>query len=129
MPRQEHTTECRRRLEDAMMTDTSTATRVKATRVRQAERIVRDLDVSGATSGSSGPSGYGQHKRVRLSDQERVDTRPEPDAEMQTGSKEAPVMGKTSTETDAERLEKEVTSAEADSDRRFALKRLRWRTP
>ena len=46
---QGHTAECRKRLEDAMTTDTSTATRVKATRVRQAERIIKDLDDSGRT--------------------------------------------------------------------------------
>ena len=125
MSGQEHTTECRKRLEDAMTTDTSTAARVKAKRVRQAERIVKDLDESGSTnpSGLSGPSGSGQHKRVRISDLEPVDSRPERDAEMQTGGQEAPVTRKRSAETDAERLEEEVTSAEADSDRRLALKR------
>ena len=50
MSGQEHTTECKRRLEDAMTTDTSTAARAKATRVRQAERIVKDLDESGSTN-------------------------------------------------------------------------------
>ena len=125
MSGQEHTTECRRRLEDAMTTDTSIAARVKATRVRQAERIVRDLDESGSTnpSSSSGRSGSGQHKRVRFADQEPVESRPESDAEMQTDSKEAPATRKRSAETDAERLEEEVTSAEADSNRRLALKR------
>ena len=124
MSGQEHTTECRKRLEDAMTTDTSTAARAKATRVRQAERIVKDLDESVSTnpSGSSGPSGSGQHKRVRFSDQEPVESRPERDAEMRTGSQEAPVTRKRSAETDAERLE-EVTSAGADSGRRLALKR------
>ena len=123
MSGQEHTTECRKRLEDAMTTDTSTAARAKATRVRQAERIVKDLDESGSTnpSGSSGPSGSGQHKRVRFSDQEPVESRPERDAEMRTGR--SPVTRKRSAETDAERLEEEVTSAEADSGRRLALKR------
>ena len=48
MSGQGHTAECRKRLEDAMTTDESTATRVKATRVRQAERILKDLDDSGA---------------------------------------------------------------------------------
>ena len=87
--------------------------------MRQAERIVKDLDWSGSTNpiGSSGPSGSGQHKRVRFPDQEPVGSRPERDAEMQTSGH------KRSAETDAERLEKEVTSAEADSDRRPALKR------
>ena len=37
---QGHTVERRKRLEDAMTTDTSTATRVKATRVGQAERQI-----------------------------------------------------------------------------------------
>ena len=85
MSGQEHTTECRRRLEDAMTTVTSTAAQVKATRVRQAQRIVRDLDESGSTnpSSSSGPSGSGQHKRVRFADQEPVESRLERDAEMQ----------------------------------------------
>ena len=49
--------------------------------------------------------------------------RPERDAEMQTGGQEAPVTRKRSDETDAERLEEEVTNAEADSDRRLGLKR------
>ena len=42
---------------------------------------------------------------------------------MQNGSHEAPVTRKRSAETDAERLEEEVTTAEADSERRLALKR------
>ena len=68
MSGQEHTTECRRRLEDAMTTDTST---------------VRDLAESGSTnpSSSSDLSGSGRHKRVRLADQEPVESRPERDAE------------------------------------------------
>ena len=72
MSGQEHTTECTRRLEDAMTTDTSTAARVEATRVRQAQRISRDLDEPGSTnsSSSSSPSGSGQHKRVRIADRE-----------------------------------------------------------
>ena len=117
MSGQKHTTECRRRLEDAMATDTSTAARVKATRVRQAERIVRDL-TEACSIFRPGTCGSGP-------------------AEMQTGGQEAPVTRKRSAETDAERLEEEVTSAEADSERRFALKRKaegdpmtpRWRTP
>ena len=44
MSGQGHTVECRKRLEDAMTTDASTATRVKTTRV---ERIIKDLDDSG----------------------------------------------------------------------------------
>ena len=52
-----------------------------------------------------------------------MDTRPERDAEMQTGGQEAPVTRKRSADADAEHLEEEVTSAEADSDRRLALKR------
>ena len=47
MPGQGYTAECRKRLEDAMTTATSTATRVKATRVRQAERTIKGLDDSG----------------------------------------------------------------------------------
>ena len=103
--------------------------------MRQAERIVRDLDESRSTNTSSpsGPSGSGQHKRVRFSDQELVESRPERDAEMQTASQEAPATRKRSAETDAERLEEEVTSAVSDSNRRLALKRKamtpRWRTP
>ena len=46
MSGQGHTAECKKRLEDAMTTDASTATRVKGTRVRQAERIIKDLDDS-----------------------------------------------------------------------------------
>ena len=100
MSGQEHTTECTRRLEDAMTTDTSTAARVEATRVRQAERIVRDLDelVSTNPSSSSGLSGSGQHKRVRFADRELVESRLEHDAEMQTGGQEATVTRKRSAE-------------------------------
>ena len=109
-----------------MTTDTSTAARLEATRVRQAERIVSDLDESGSTNPSSprGPSGSGQHKRFRFADQEPVESRPERDAEMQTGSQEAPVTRKRSAETDAERLEEEVTSAEADG---FARGVVAWK--
>ena len=68
---QEHTAKCRKRLEGAMETNTSTATRVKATSMRQAERIIKDLHESGTTNPNSS-SGSGQHKRVRFSDQEPV---------------------------------------------------------
>ena len=118
MSGQGHTVECRKRLEDAMTTDTLTATRVKATRVRQAERIIKDLDDSGAATGS------GQHKRVRFSDQEHLDSKPEGDTEMQTGGQEASVARKRPAETDAERLEERAAeTAETDSDKRIALKR------
>ena len=115
MSGQEHTAECRERFEDAM-------TRVKATRVRQAERINRTSNNPGVADPSSS-SGSGQHKRVRLADQERLDPIPERDTEMRTGSQEAPETRKRSAETVAERLEEEATSAEADSVRRLALKR------
>ena len=106
-----------------MMTDASTATRVKATRVRQTERIIKDVGESGVTNPSSS-SGSGQHKRVRFSDQEHLDSKPEGDTEMQTGGQEAPVTRKRSAETDAERLEEEAAeTAEADSDKRIAWKR------
>ena len=62
---------CWKRLEDATTTDRSTATRVKATRARQAERIIKDLDDSGAGNRSSA-SGSGQHKRVRFSGHEHL---------------------------------------------------------
>ena len=52
-----------------------------------------------------------------------MDTRPERDTEKQTGGQEAPVTRKRSAGTDAERLEEEVTIAEADSDRPLALQR------
>ena len=113
-------THCRKRLEDVMTTDASTSTRVKATRVRQAERIIRNSNDPGVANPSSS-SGSGQHKRARFADQESPD--PKRDTEMQTGSQEALVTRKRSAETDAERLEEEVTSAEADSERRLALKR------
>ena len=87
--------ECRKRLEDAMTTDAPTATRVKATRVRQAERIIKDLDDSGAANASSS-SGCGQHKRVRLSDQEHSDS------EMQLGGQEASVARKRPAEAGSE---------------------------
>ena len=115
-----HTAECRKRLEDAMMTDASTATRMKATRVRQNERIIRDLGDSGTTNPSSS-SGSGQHTRVLFSDQ---DLEPKPDIEIQTGGQEAPVTRKRSAETNAERLEEETAeTAKANADKRIALKR------
>ena len=52
-----------------------------------------------------------------------MDTRPECDAEMQTGAQEAPGTLKRAAETDVEHLEKEVTSAEADSDECLTVKR------
>ena len=120
MSGQGHTAECSKRLEDVMMTDASTATRIKATRVRQTERIIRDLGDSGTTNPSSS-SGSG-HKRVRFSDQEHLDSKP--DTEMQTGGQEVPVTRKRSAETDAERLEEETAEiAKADADKRIALKR------
>ena len=66
-------------------------------------------------------SGSGQDKRVRFSDQEHLDPKPECDTEIQTGGQRTPVARKRSVETDAERLEEET--AEADSDKRVALKR------
>ena len=102
-----HTVECRKPLEDAMMTDTYTATRVKATRVGQAERIIKDLDYSGAANPSSS-SGSDQRKRVRFSDQEHLDSKPEGDTEMQTGGHDASVTRKRSAGTDAERLEEDA---------------------
>ena len=101
-----HTAECRKRLEDAMMTDTSTGNRVKATSVRQAERTIKDLDNSGAANSSSS-SGSGQQKRDRCSDQQHLDSKPEGDTEMQSGGQEASVTRKRSAGTDAERLEEE----------------------
>ena len=123
MSGQGHTAECRKRLEDAMTTHTSTATRVKATRVRQAERIIKDLDNSGKANPSSS-SGCGQHKHVRLSDQEHVDSKPEGDTEMQTRGQEASVARKRPAETDVERLEEgSAETAETDPGKRIALKR------
>ena len=111
MSGQEHTAECRKRLEDVMTTDASTSTRVKATRVRQAERIINDLGDSGTTNPGSS-SGSGQHKHVRFASQEHLESKP--DTEMQTGGQEAPVTRKRSAETDAERLEDETAeTAEA----------------
>ena len=120
MSGQGHTVECRKRLEDAMTTDASTATRVKATRV---ERIIKDLDDSGAPNPSSS-SGSGQHKRVRFSDREHLDSKPEGDTETQTGGQEASVARKRLAETDVVRLAAGAEeTAEADSDKRIALKR------
>ena len=82
MSGQEDTAECRKQLEDVMTTDTSTATRMKATRVRQTERIINDLGDSGTTKPGSS-SGSGQHKRVRFAGQEHMESIP--DTEMQTG--------------------------------------------
>ena len=86
---QEHTADCRKRLEDVMTTDASTSTQVRTTRVRQAERIIRNSNDAGVANPSS-PSGSGQHKRVRLADQEGPDPKPEHNTEMRTGSQEAP---------------------------------------
>ena len=49
---QEHTEECRKRLEDVLTTDASTSTRVKATRVRHAERIIRNSKDPGVANPS-----------------------------------------------------------------------------
>ena len=120
MSGQGHTAECGKRLEDVMMTVASTATCIEATRVRQTERFIRELADSGTTNPSSS-SGSGHHKRVRFSDQ---DLEPKLDTEMQTGSQETPVTRNRSAETDAERLEEETAeTAEADADKRIALKR------
>ena len=84
------------------MTDASTATRIKATRVTQTERIIRDWAIL-----------------VRRTPARTLGI--EPDTEMQTGGQEAPVTRKRS---DAERLEEETAeTAEADADKRIALKR------
>ena len=100
-----------------MMTDASTATRIKATRVRQTERIIRNVGDSGTTNPSSS-SRSGQHERVRFSDQEHLESKP--DTEIQTGGQEAPVTRKRSEETDAERLEEETAeTAEYDATCRF----------
>ena len=77
------------------LTDVSTATRIKATRVRQTERIITHSGDSGTTNPSSS-SGSGQHKCVRFSDQ---DSEPKLDSEMQTDGQEAPVTRKRSAET------------------------------
>ena len=114
---QVHSAECRKRLENAMETDTSTATRVKATRVRQTERIMKDLDNPGVTNPSSS-SGSGQHKHVRFADQERVDPKLGRDAEMKIPGQEA------SAETNLERLEEGAAEvAETDPDKCIAMKR------
>ena len=107
MSGQEHIAECRKRLEDVMTT---------ATRVRQAERIIRNSnDPRVANPSSSG--GSDQQKRVRVADQERPDPKPEHDTGRPTGSQEAPATRKRSAEFDAERLEEEVTRrAEAPKD-------------
>ena len=105
MSGQGHTAECRKRLEDVMMTDTSTATRIKETRV-----------VFGTTNPSSS-SGSGQRERVRFSDQD-LETKPD--------RHEAPVTRKRSAETHGKRLEEETAeTAEADADKRIAVKRKR----
>ena len=121
MSGQEHTAECRKRLEDVMTTDASASTRVKATPVRQAERI---------TSNSNDPGVANQQFEWLWSTQTRSFRRPgapgpvtERDTEMRSGSQEAPETRQRPAETDAERLEEEATSAQADSERRLALKR------
>ena len=118
MSGRKHTVECRKRLDDAMTTDTSTASRVQATRVRLAERITTDLDDSRAqtpavqvalvnTNGSSF-----QIKSTWVQTREG------------TSGQEASVTRKRSAETDAERLEHEAPeTAEIDFDKRTALKR------
>ena len=83
-----------------MTTDTSTATRVKATRMRQGERIIKDLDDSGLGTPSSS-SGSGQRKRVRFSDREHLESNPEGDTGVQTSRQESPVTRKRSAEVDA----------------------------
>ena len=80
MSGQEHTAECRKRLEDVMTNDVSTSTRVQATRVRQVERNNRNSNEPGVANPSSS-SGSGQHKRVRFADQERPDPKLKRDTE------------------------------------------------
>ena len=120
MSGQKHTAECRKRLEDVMTTDASASARVKAARVRQAERIIRNSNDPGEANPSRSNCSC-QHKRVRFADQERSEPIPERDTEMRTGSQEAPDTRKRPAETDTERLE--ATSAEADSIRRLTLRR------
>ena len=123
MSGQVHTAECRKRLENAMETDTSTATRVKATRVRQTERIMKDFDNPGMTNPSSS-SGSGHTKHDRFADQERVDPNLGRDAEMKIPSQEASATRTRSAETDLERLEEGAAEvAETDPDKRIAVKR------
>ena len=123
MSGQVHTAECRKQLEYTMETDTSTATRVKATRARQTERIMKDLDNPGMTN-PSGSSGSGQHKQVRFADQERVDPNLGRDAEMKIPGQEASATRTRSAETDLERVEEGAAEvAETDPDKRIAMKR------
>ena len=88
-----------------MMTDASSATRIKATRVRQTECIIKGLAKSGTTKPSSS-SGSGQHKRVRFQSRLGFETR----QKMQTGGQEARTR-KRPAEPDAERLEEGRTVA------------------
>ena len=121
MSGQGHTAECRKRLEDVMMTDASTATRV--TRVRQTERIIKDLDDSGAATPAVRVDLVNTNAFV--SQTKSTWTRNMKGTQkMQTGGQKALVTRKRSAETDAERLEEEsAETAEADSDKRIALKR------
>ena len=106
-----------------MGTNASAATRVKKTRVRQTERIMKDLDNPGMTNPSSS-SGSGQHKHLRFADQERVDPNLGGDAEMKIPGQEASATRTRSAETDLERLEEGAAEvAETDPDKRTAVKR------
>ena len=109
-------TGCRKRREDVMMTDASTATRAG-----QTERTIRDLGDSGTTILQQFAWLWSTPYAIDFSDQ---DLESKPDTEMQTGGQEAPVTRKRSAETDAERLEEETAeTANADADKRIALKR------
>ena len=119
MSGQGHTAECRKRLEDVMMTDASTATRIKATRVRQTERIIRDLGDSGTTNPSSS-SGSGQHKTRSIF---QIKTWNRNLIQKCTVGQEAPGTRKRFPETGAERQEETAETAKADADKRVALKR------
>ena len=100
-----------------MMTDASTATRIKATLVRQTERIIRDVGDSGTTNPSSS-SRSGQHKRVRFSDQEHLESKPDTGNSdwWPGGTRDAQEIRR----NDAERLEEETAeTAQADATCRF----------
>ena len=95
-----------------MTTDSSTSAHVTATRVRQVERFLKDLDSSGEGNPSSASDqreiGDGNsNTRVSFAGQSHFDSNQDGDTDMQASGLEAASMRKRSAKTDARRLEAE----------------------
>ena len=95
-----------------MTTDSSTSARVTATRVRQVERFLKDLDSSGEGNPSSASDQReirdgNSNTRVSFAGQSHFDSNQDGDTDMQASGLEAASMSKRSAKTDARRPEAE----------------------